>query len=459
MNLYLIVRKEFYWANLLPVLILIAITYFISLDKILYLIILATPLSVYLSANEFGMGVFLPTEPLLFGVLLFFLLKLSYNSHYDLRIIRHPVTIAIFINLFWILITSITSEIPMVSFKFLLSRLWFIVPMYFVGILLFTRYQNFRYFVWLYVGSFLIVIIYTVIRHSGYGFEEEPGHWVMRPFYNDHTAYGAMLSFFLPVLAGFTFFRGYKFSTRLTSAFFFILFSVALVLAYSRAAWISVAATIVVFIVILLRIRLRLILGVSAVLIAIFFYFQQQIIETLERNEKESSANLVEHLQSISNISSDASNLERINRWQSAIRMFKERPFWGWGPGTYQFLYAPYQRSKEKTIISTNAGDLGNAHSEYIGPLAESGIFGMLTFLAIAMATIYTGIRVFRRSRQLEIRIFSLTAMLSLTSYLVHGFLNNFLDTDKASVPFWGFIALIVALDLYHSGKKEDAPS
>jgi hypothetical protein len=28
--------------------------------------------------------------------------------------------------------------------------------------------------------------------------------------------------------------------------------------------------------------------------------------------------------------------------------------------------------------------------------------------------------------------------------------MNNFLDTDKASVPFWGFIAIIVCLDVYY---------
>jgi hypothetical protein len=38
---------------------------------------------------------------------------------------------------------------------------------------------------------------------------------------------------------------------------------------------------------------------------------------------------------------------------------------------------------------------------------------------------------------------------------LAHAFLNNFLDTDKAAVPFWGFIAGIVAIDLYHKERKE----
>jgi hypothetical protein len=35
----------------------------------------------------------------------------------------------------------------------------------------------------------------------------------------------------------------------------------------------------------------------------------------------------------------------------------------------------------------------------------------------------------------------------------VHGFLNNFLDTDKLSIPFWGFIAALVYLDIKQ--KKE----
>jgi hypothetical protein len=36
----------------------------------------------------------------------------------------------------------------------------------------------------------------------------------------------------------------------------------------------------------------------------------------------------------------------------------------------------------------------------------------------------------------------------------VHGVFNNSLDTDKLSVPFWAFTAVVVALDLY-SEKRE----
>jgi O-antigen ligase len=178
--------------------------------------------------------------------------------------------------------------------------------------------------------------------------------------------------------------------------------------------------------------------------------FRFQFIDKLEKNKQDSSTDFVEHIQSISNISSDASNLERINRWQSAIRMFEERPVFGWGPGTYQFVYAPYQRSKERTIISTNYGDMGNAHSEYIGPLSESGVLGMLTFVAIVITVIVTALRVYKRAQNRQIKILVLSFLLGLMTYYVHGLLNNFLDTDKASVPFWAFTAIILALDIYH---------
>ena len=129
--------------------------------------------------------------------------------------------------------------------------------------------------------------------------------------------------------------------------------------------------------------------------------------------------------------------------------MFNERPVFGWGPGTYAFLYAPFQLSKNKTIISTNAGDLGNAHSEYIGPLAESGVLGMLSMLAIVICIFYKGSLLYHELPKGEVKNLVLVMLLCLFTYFTHGILNNYLDTDKASVLVWGFAAIIVAVDVY----------
>ena len=49
----------------------------------------------------------------------------------------------------------------------------------------------------------------------------------------------------------------------------------------------------------------------------------------------------------------------------------------------------------------------------------------------------------------------ALAFTLGLFTYYVHGIFNNFLDTDKLSVPFWGFTAALVALDLYFPKKEK----
>jgi putative inorganic carbon (hco3(-)) transporter len=452
-----LIMKEFYWSLLLPLAAIVVFMYIFALDKVLLLITFLTPLAVNIESFEANLGVSLPTEPLMFGVLIIFIIRLFGGFPYDKRIFRHPLTLAILFNLLWMLITTLTSELPWVSVKYFIARLWFVVPFYFMAAMLFRKFSNTRKFIWLYTIALVIVNIYTLIHHSQYGFDEDPGHWVMTPFYNDHTAYGAAIAMFIPFMVAFLFDKSYSFSIRMTSFFVLTVLIIAVIFSYSRAAWISIIGSMGVYILVMLRIKFKWIATFVAAVIVSFFSFQHQIIEVLERNEQDSSTDFVEHVQSIYNITSDASNLERINRWQAGIRMFNERPFLGWGPGTYQFLYAPFQRSKEKTIISTNAGDLGNAHSEYLGPMSEQGIFGMISIFLVIIVGIYTGLRVHKNTRDKRVKMMALVAVLSLITYFIHGFLNNFLDTDKASVPVWGLFAMILALDLYHKKQPRES--
>jgi len=449
-NFFLILQKDVYWLFLLPIILVVFIYYLISLDKILLFITFLTPFAIELRGVEGGLGVSLPTEPLMFGVLLLFVANLLLDRNYDKKAATHPISYVIYASLFWMFFTSLTSEIPLVSFKYLLSRLWFVVPFYFVAVVMFKKISNIKKFMLLYMVALSIIVIYTVIQHAKYGFDEDAGHWVMSPFYNDHTAYGAILAMFLPVGVGFLF---YPRMTKTERFFVFISLSIlvlGIVLSYGRAAWISVLVAIGVFVVIMFRIKFYVLAVSFLLIIGTFFAFQNQIMDKLSKNKQDSSDNLTEHVQSISNISSDASNLERINRWQAALRLFKERPIVGWGPGTYQFVYSPFQSSQEKTIISTNLGDKGNAHSEYLGSLADMGIPGMLIVILLVTLVIIVGLRVYKNGDK-NVRYLVLMALLGLITYFAHGFLNNFLDTDKLSVPFWGFIAVIVALDIYHT--------
>lgn len=452
-----LVYKEIYIGILIPIAVILLLMYIFSLENILLLAVFVTPLAINLGDYDFGVTISFPSEPLLIGILFFLVLKILLEGGSERRILRHPVTIAILFNLSWILITAISSDMPVVSFKYFLSRLWFIVPVYFGGLMLFQTKSNIRKFIWAYVSSLIIVVFYTTWNHMGNGFSEKTGHWVMAPFYNDHTAYGAILALFLPMMIGIAIDKTIHRNQRILAAFSEIILLVALFLSYSRAAWVSVGFAILVLVLVKLHIRFRWIALSTIAILTIFFTFKIEILEKLEKNKQDASANFIEHIQSISNISSDASNLERINRWQAAMRMFSEKPLLGWGPGTYQFEYAPFQRANEKTVISTNLGDRGNAHSEYIGPLAESGFLGLLSMLFIVITVVYTGLNVYKNASNAQTRVIALSATLGLITYFVHGLMNSFLNTDKASVPFWGLVAIIVALDLYYSSGEQES--
>jgi len=450
------IANEFFWLNLLPPMLLMIYMAVTRLDKLILFSVFLVPLSVNLASTEIHLGVSLPVEPLLAGILLLYVVRLLYNIKVNRELLKHPVTIAILINLSWIFITSMTSQLPVVSFKFLLARLWFVVPFFFIGYYMFADFKNMRRFIWLYIIPLTIVIGYTLYMHSLYGFAEDPAHWVMSPFYNDHTAYGAALAMFFPALIAFSFHSNYSNNIRIIAGLLLGVFVVALILSFTRAAWVSLAAAFAFYLILYFKISWKYIVGLILVAIVYLIFSWSDIMMSLERNRQDTSDDLAEHLESISNISTDASNLERINRWNSAFRMFADKPLLGFGPGTYSFKYAPYQLSNEKTIVSTNAGDMGNAHSEYIGPLAESGVLGMLSFLGVVVTIIITGWRLYLRMSKGPERAVVLSVLMGLVTYFVHGSLNNFLDTDKASVPFWAFTAMLVAADIKYAKLKKE---
>ncbi|MCQ2316922.1 MAG: O-antigen ligase family protein [Bacteroidales bacterium] len=453
LNLYFVVRKDSNIIFAVPLVLCAAMLFVFSFEKVILLTALATPLSVNLWISQ-NLTISAPSELLLAGTLLIFVAKLVYERNYDLKLARHPLSIVIYIMFIWMIFTTVTSELPVVSVKYILSRLWFIIPSYFICSVLFKNPKNINKFVWLYISGLVIVVIYTIVHHAANGFSGDAAHWVMTPFYNDHTAYGAVLAIYITLSAGYLFIPNISKTRKIVILAVFGLLSSAVVLSFCRASWISLVAVAMVLACVLLKIKFKYLAMIFVILVGLFFTFQQQIFDIMQRNDQDASGNLIENIQSMTNISTDASNLERINRWNSAIRLFKERPVFGWGPGTYQFVYAPFQESRNKTIISTNSGDGGNAHSEYIGALAEMGLLGILIVISLVTTMVYTGLTTYRRARNKESRVIVLAATLALISYFVHGILNNFLDTEKLAVPVWSCMAIITAIDIYHADKE-----
>jgi O-antigen ligase len=455
-----LMAAEFYWLSLLPIFLLLIWAMFTAVDRLLYFIAFATPLSINLEELDIGgIGVSLPTEPLMVGLTLLFVLKsFVERGLVGPALLRHPITRIILLQTAWMAVCIVPSSMPLVSLKSFLARGWFITTMFLMLSAVFTDRARIQRFIWCYLGGLVVVIVYTLIHHAQFDFAHDPAHWVMTPFFKDHTSYGAIIAFFFPFALASLFRSGHTGWQRLLIAVVFGLLLAGLIFSYTRAAWLSLAGALGLFLIIRLKVPLWSLAAGALVLGGLYWMNIEQITIALERNREESSDDLGEHVRSISNISSDASNLERINRWNSAMRMFLERPVFGWGPGTYMFQYAPFQASEDRTIISTNFGEGGNAHSEYLGPLSEQGLPGLGLMIALVLVSLVVGIRLHRRMPPGHDRQLVMVVLLGLVTYYLHGALNNFLDTDKAAVPFWAFTLILVLFDLKHPVKPPAVP-
>lgn len=448
-NSYLITKDKYILAALPVGLIFIWIAIY-RFQWLFWMVLFFVPLSVPLKEFSTGLDInmFLPTEPILAGMLIVFLFRLALDGGYERSVLRHPVTQIILLQIVWILVTSITSTMPVVSAKFLLSRLWFVSVFYFLAIQFFKNPLNIRRFLWTLMVPLAGIIVVITLKHASINlFDQKASNPAVDPFFNDHTLYGAVLSMFLPVAAGYVIFSPFRVWLRAGAFIVLSLILIGLVFSYSRAAWVSVAGGIIAMLIVVFKVPGRTVLLGFAILVAGFLVFGKTVLMKMEGNNQDSSDNLGKHIQSISNISTDASNLERLNRWSCAIRMFEEKPVFGFGPGTYMFQYAPYQKDSERTIISTNAADGGNSHSEYLGPLSEEGILGGAFMLLLVIVSVMIGVRAYHKQTDNEMKMVALTVLVGLITYYLHVTMNSFLDTDKASAGVWGFLAILVALD------------
>ena len=442
----------------IPIGILVLYTSLYHTKHLFLSLALLTPLSINIEEYTEGFGLFLPTEPILFGLMILYFFYQINSSISNKEIWKHPIIIAAIIYFSFVLISSFTSSAPLVSFKFLLSKLWFFIPMVLLGSFFFSKKENIRYFLYLFVLGCFVAIVYTLCVHASYSFGEKEGHWVMWPFFKDHTVYGAIIALVLPLAIGLLVSKKHTALNYIHYLFIIMIILIGLYFSYTRAAWLSIIVALFIFGLIYYKIKFTYIAGFTGLLLAVVFFSWDSIQMEMERNKYEhTTEEFGERIQSAANITTDASNLERLNRWECAIEMFKEKPFLGFGPGTYAFEYARFQRPENLTIISTNFGNMGNAHSEYLSTLSENGIFGFISFMGLVCAIFYSAITLYLAwpKEDLETKILILSIILSLSTYFFHAILNNFLDTDKAAVPIWAMCSIIIALKTNLASSKK----
>lgn len=365
----------------------------------------------------------------------------------------HPIFLTILFLLGWLLLATISSTIPVVSIKYFVLRIFYFLVLFFLPFSLFVNNQlSFAKFIGCYSLGFLTVVGITLTKQWQQGlFDKFVANGTCNPFYTDHTSYAAVIAMLIPVSLAMAVVQKSSLKRIILTVFFAILL-VAMILSYTRAAWLSLMVAFGVWLVWLVKLRFRYLAIISFLLAGLVYGSYNNVMVWLNQHKTASSDDLSKHVSSIANIRTDESNVERLNRWTSAIRMSAERPMLGWGPGTYMFQYAPFQSSYLKTRESSNLGLKGNAHSEYLGLLADAGVPAALAFLIIIVLTLYKG---FALTTKLKVksreRILLIGVLIGWITYIVHGMMNNFLDMDKVALLFWGYMAYILALEFHYT--------
>lgn len=405
--------------------------------------------STYLPGT--GMALSVPAELL---CLLLFIWLIIHWARYGINkvVLSHPISVLLIADLLWMILTIFYSEDPEVSMKRVIMRIVFVGVGYF---LLFQWYKSKKNLLkpFLYYGIGLVPVVLLILNHHAiYSFDPKVSFNISEPYYSDHTIYGACIAFILPIFYVLIRKKTAIIQIKSTRVIFwiagFILF-IGFILAYSRAAWLSILFAIGFGLLLKWKVKPIIFAGLLVIVVSVGIFLKEPIYNHFKETETVSNdGDVKNHFTSVTNISTDASNLERINRWVCAYRMFKEKPIVGFGPGTYQFYYANYQTIDFKTYISTNHGNRGNAHSEYLTYLSETGLPGFLIFILWLGYAVFIGIKN-NLKKEGVVRWINNAILLALITFVFHGFFNSFIDQDKMALLVFPALAALAAIDSY----------
>jgi O-antigen ligase len=458
-----------YFLPLISFVTLLTLSYIIaqfSLHHFFRVMVFMIPLSQNQNIFDSEVSMLMPSEPLEALIIIAFGIKILLGYKVSSSILKHPLFLVMLCWLFLQYVALINSDIPVVSLKSMVLKTCYFITFYVLCAELYVRKQiNHIQILKTYLFSIFIIGIIIFFTHFQHNLSKDVSGSVTEPFYADHTIYSACLAFVLPLPLLYLCYNK-KLQINFYQKFWLFCFSAVLLIffffTYCRAGWISLVLASVLTIAIFLGLRFKGLVMLFLSTIAIFFYFRTEIIDGFKQNKSDSNAKnatLEQQTKSVTNITSDQSNAERLNRWSCAWRMFLDRPLLGYGPGTYQFEYLSYQKKSEMSAISVTSpynikkGKGGTAHSEYLLVLSESGILSLIAYLFCLFMAYYYAIKIFATNNDHKIRINIMIIFFGFTTYNLHAFFNNFLDTDKAALLFYTSIAAIMSYSIQLKNK------
>jgi O-antigen ligase len=425
----------------------IVLHYIIAESKQLFwLLLILIPLSTELSISP-SIGIDFPIEIVLLVITAISILLIAFQPGIFSNSLRSPLLLLIILHISWVLLTAFFSSTPILSFKYLLAKCWYIIPFVMVTPIVLNHFIDWKKLALCLCIPMIILVVQVLFRFGFYGFEFAMIKKTMFPFFRNHVNYSSLLVCLIPI-GWVIWFYTPKRTFHKNLAFCLLLIALAaLVLSYSRGAWL--ALIIGLFSIILFKKKWMLQTMVSAIMVFVllitFLSYQKNYLSFAPNHDQTIfHENFAEHLSATIN-RKDISNAERFHRWVAGIRMIVEKPIIGFGPNSFYSQYKPYTVSSFKTWVSNNP-EHSTVHNYFLLIAIEQGLIGLVFFLALF---IYMLLEAQFLYHQFQTELYRSISMLVGIILVMIGVINmgsDMIETDKIGSIFWLCGGVLIAL-------------
>lgn len=448
-SLFAAIAFDAYFVAAIPALLLLTYMTIVDFRKVFFLLIICIPLSTEFYFPN-GLATDLPTEPLMIGLMgVYIIYVLRNGKEIDSSFVRHPLALLLVFHLFWIFATTITSSLFLVSLKFSLAKLWYVVTFFFLAGSILKTEKDFKVFFWCILIPLLSTVFIIWIQHAAQGFSFEAVGGVLDPFYRNHVNYASLLALFIPfVWFARQWYPKYSFRRGFINFSIFALL-LAIQLSYTRTAYVTLFMAIGAYFIIRLKL-VRLVLFASIVALIIGFGYMAKnntYLQYAPDYERTVTHHRFDNLVAATVELKDISTMERFYRWIAGLQMAKDKLAVGYGPGNFHNFYKSYTVSSFRTYVSDNPEKSG-IHSYFLLMLVEQGIPGMLIFIALSFYTLISGERIYHQSKDLIRKSIVMGVLLSFVVINAFLLINDMIETDKMGSFFFIGIAVLINADL-----------
>ncbi len=123
---------------------------------------------------------------------------------------------------------------------------------------------------------------------------------------------------------------------------------------------------------------------------------------------------------------------------KDSLKMFLQRPIWGWGLGTFPIVYPRYRSFYTNLFIN-------EAHNDYAQLLTEMGLLGFTLALWFLTGVYRRGLLASQRWQNHWDGMLSLAALIGCTGILLHSFVDFNLQIPANAALFYVLCALAAA--------------